>query len=114
MSARDCADIRTRDGPRKSARLLPAPNVFTREDTGRGGVRYPGLSMGLELGSGRRDRCDGVVSRKRIESERGSTAANDFACLTPAGNARSASAKRTALLFPRRPPGPESRLIRAD
>ena len=65
-------------------------------------------------GSGRRAGCDGVVSRKRIESERGSTAANDFACLTPAGNARSASARRTAALFPRRPRGPEGRLIRAD
>ena len=62
--------------------IVPAPNVFTREDTWRGSVRYPGLSMGLEPGYGRRNRFDRVGRRKRIESDRDSTAANDRACLT--------------------------------
>ena len=62
--------------------IVPAPNVFTREDTWRGSVRYPGLSMGWEPGYGRRNRFDRVGRRKRIESDRDSTAAIDRACLT--------------------------------
>ena len=44
--------------------------------------RCPGLSMELEPGYGRRNRFDRVGRRKRIESDRDSTAANDRACLT--------------------------------
>ena len=46
-----CVGVRVSDELQKSQRFLFATNVFTREKTGRSGVRYPGLSMWLEPGS---------------------------------------------------------------